>query len=206
MTTATHGAEVKGITAADAKITELSNDSLIIRLHFTINHLSRWLTPIHDRARLERSIRRGEPSVKELIIRLRDEELRVFPKLHLISVQTNPDLDRLPPYVRTPEQAAQDERLSVLSILAEFRRFRQSTCSLLRALPDSAWSRVGTSRLEHDWQIRTLAEHLANHDLDVLYEIDLTLDRVGAREGVSQAARAHLDELLRLVPVTLRKS
>lgn len=206
MTTATHGAVASGPTAADVKISELSNDSLIVRLHFTINHLSRWLTPIHDRGRLERSIRRGEPSVKELLIRLRDEELRTFPKLHLISVNVNPDLDRLPTYERSAEQAAQDARLSVLSILAEFRRLRQSTCSLLRSLPDNAWTRVGTSRREHDWQVRSLAEHLASHDLDVLYDIDLTLDRVGARDGVSQASKAHLDELLRLVPVTLRKS
>ncbi|MCC6792435.1 MAG: hypothetical protein IT336_12160 [Thermomicrobiales bacterium] len=206
MTTATHGAVASGPTAADVKISELSNDSLIVRLHFTINHLSRWLTPIHDRGRLERSIRRGEPSVKELLIRLRDEELRTFPKLHLISVNVNPDLDRLPTYERSAEQAAQDAHLSVLSILAEFRRLRQSTCSLLRSLPDNAWTQVGTSRRDHDWQVRSLAEHLASHDLDVLYEIDLTLDRVGARDGVSQASKAHLDELLRLVPVTLRKS
>jgi hypothetical protein len=202
----THGRAATGPTAADVKISELSNDSLIVRLHFTINHLSRWLTPVHDRTVLDRSVRRSEPSVKELVARLRDEELRVFPKLHLISVENNPDLDRLPAYMRTAEQQAQDDRLSTLSVMAEFRRLRQSTCSLLRSLPDNAWVRVGTSRREHDWQIRMLAEHLANHDLDVLYEIDLTLDRVGARAGVSAASRAHLDELMRLVPVTLRKS
>lgn len=202
MQTATRGE----VTAADVKIADLSNDSLIIRLLFTINHLSRWLTPVHDRAKLERTLRRGEPTVKELLIRMRDEELRVFPKLHLIGVENNPDLDKLPVYVRSQAQAAQDERLSPLSIMAEFRRLRQSTCSLLRSLPDNAWPRVGSSRRDHDWQIRSLAEHLANHDLDVLYEIDLTLDRVGAREGVSAVSRAHLDELLRLVPVTLRKS
>jgi hypothetical protein len=206
MHTATQSRAATGPTAADVKIADLSNDSLIVRLHFTINHLSRWLTPIHDRTRLERSIRRGEPSVKDLLIRLRDEELRAFPKLHMIAVHTNPDLDKLPEYVRGDAQAAQDERLSTLSILGEFRRLRQSTCSVLRSLPDNAWSRVGTSRRDHDWQIRTLAEHLANHDLDVLYDIDLALDRVGAREGVSTASRALLDELLRLVPVTTRKS
>jgi hypothetical protein len=206
MQTATRGAVATRPTAADVKIADLSNDSLIIRLHFTINHLSRWLTPVHDRTKLERTLRRGEPTVKELLIRLRDEELRVFPKLHLIAVSNNPDLDKLPVYVRTPEQIEQDERLSPLSIMAEFRRLRQSTCSHLRSLPDNAWNRVGTSRREHDWQVRSLAEHLANHDLDVLYEIDLALDRVGAREGVSTAARAHLDELLRLVPVSLLKS
>ena len=204
MQTATHGSVVTGPTAADIGIADLDNDSLIIRLHFTINHLSRWLTPVHDRTRLERSLRRGEPSVKELLIRLRDEEQRVFPKLHLISVRANPDLDRLPDLVTTPERAAEDERLSVLSIMAEFRRLRQSTCSLLRSLPDSAWARVGTSRRTHDWQIRSLAEHLANHDLDVLAAIDATLDRVGAREGIGRAATAHLDELLRLVPVSVR--
>lgn len=204
MQTVAHGT-VSGPTAADVKIAELSNDSLIIRLHFTINHLSRWLTPVHDRTRLERSTRRGEPTVKELVIRLRDEELRVFPKLHLIAIQNNPNLDKLPPVVHSAHQLEQDERLSTLSIMAEFRRFRQSTCSLLRSLPDNAWMRVGTSRREHDWQIRSLAEYLASHDLDVLYEIDLALDRSGARNGVSAHGRTHLDELLRLVPVSLRK-
>ncbi|MEA2530228.1 MAG: hypothetical protein QOG89_1872 [Thermomicrobiales bacterium] len=195
----------QGPTAADVKIAELDNDSLIIRLHFTINHLSRWLTPVHDQTLLARSPRRGEPSVKELVIRLRDEELRVFPKMHLIATQVNPNLDKLPPVVRTPDQIAKDEQRTTLGVMAEFRRLRQSTCSLLRALPDAAWARVGTSRREHDWQIRGLAEYLANHDLDVLYEIDLALDRNGAREGVSSAARAHLDELLRLVPVSTRQ-
>lgn len=193
-------------TAADVKISELDNDSLIIRLHFTINHLSRWLTPVHDQSLLVRSPRRGEPSVKELVIRLRDEELRVFPKMHLIANQTNPDLDRLPPVVPTAEQIARDQNRTTLGIMAEFRRLRQSTCSLLRALPDSAWTRVGTSRREHDWQLRGLAELLANHDLDVLYEIDIALDRNGAREHVSSAAKAHLDKLLRLVPVSTRQS
>jgi hypothetical protein len=196
----------QGPTAADVKIADLDNDSLIIRLHFTVNHLSRWLTPIHDQNRLDRSLRRGQPSVKELVLRLRDEELRVFPMMYLISVRLNPDLDKLPPVARTAAQIAADEERSTLGIMAEFRRLRQSTCSLLRALPDAAWARVGTSRREHDWQIRTLAEHLANHDLDVLYQLDVTLDQIGAREGVSTAAKAHLDDLLRLVPVTTRAS
>jgi hypothetical protein len=193
-------------TAADVKISELDNDSLNIRLHFSINHLSRWLTPVHDQSLLVRSPRRGEPAVKELVIRLRDEELRIFPKMHLIANQTNPNLDKLPPVVPTAGQIARDQNRTTLGIMAEFRRLRQSTCSLLRALPDSAWTRVGTSRREHDWQLRSLAELLANNDLDVLYEIDMALDRNGAREGVSSAARAHLDELLRLVPVSTRQS
>lgn len=198
--------QARSKTAADVKISELDNDSLIVRLHFTINHLSRWLTPVHDQSLLVRSPRRGEPAVKDLVIRLRDEELRIFPKMHLIATQLNPDLDKLPPYSTTAEQVARDQQRTTLGIMAEFRRLRQSTCSLLRALPDSAWTRVGTSRREHDWQLRSLAELLANHDLDVLYQIDVALDRNGAREGVSAASRAHLDALLRLVPVSLRPS
>lgn len=192
------------VTAADVPVSRLDNNSLIVRLHYTVNHLSRWLTPVHNRALLERSVFRGEPSIKQLLLELRDEELIVFPKMHLIATQPDPDLDKLPPV----ERSAQDERwesfASALSVMAEFRRLRQSTLSLLRSLPDNAWHRFGTSRAEHDWVLRDLAELLANHDVQVLSRIDQTLDKIGAREGLSPAATTHLDELLRLTPVTLR--
>ncbi len=193
-----------GATAADVGIGELSNDSLIVRLHFTINHLSRWLTPVHDRDKLERARHRGDPTIKELLVNLRDFELETFPKIYLIANNFNANLDKLPTRVKDADQIAVDERSSPLTIMAEFRRLRQGTCSQLRAIPDTAWNRVGTSRREHDWQLRELAELLAHHDLDVLYTIDLMLDRVGARIGVSKAAQAHLDELLRLVPISTR--
>jgi hypothetical protein len=193
------------VTAGDVKISELDNNSLIIRLHYTINHLSRWLTPIHDRTKLSRTVRRSDPSIKELLLRLRNEELRVFPMIHLIATKNNPDLDKLPPFTLSASQVAHDQQTNALEVMAEFRRLRQSTCSVLRSIPDSAWARIGTSRREHDWQLRSLAEHLADNDLNVLYEIDVTLDRIGARDGVSAAAKAHLDELLRLVPVTVKK-
>jgi hypothetical protein len=193
------------VTAGDVKISDLDNNSLIIRLHYAVNHLSRWLTPIHDKTKLARSVRRGEPSIKDLVLRMRNEELLRFPMVHMIANANNPDLDKIPPFALTAAQRADDEQSNTLEVMAEFRRLRQSTCAHMRSLPDSAWKRVGTSRREHDWQIRSLAEHLANHDLDVLYEIDITLDRIGAREGVSTAAKAHLDELLRLVPVTVKK-
>src|SRR5690554_257498 len=97
-------AHVHGPTAADVPISAMDNNSLIIRLHFTINHLSRWLTPIHDQTLLNRRVRRAEPSVKELLIRMRDEERRIFSKMHLISVEDNPDLDKLPESMRLPNQ------------------------------------------------------------------------------------------------------
>ncbi|MDQ3043811.1 MAG: hypothetical protein M3R06_01485 [Chloroflexota bacterium] len=185
-------------------IGDLANNALIIRLHFTVNHLSRWLTPIHDPSRLTRTPRRGEPTAKELLIELRDEELRVFPLMHAISIRTQPDLDRLPEPRPSAPEVAWDQTALPLEIMAQFRRFRQSTCSLLRTLPDSAWERGGTSRRGHDWTIRALAEHLAVHDERTLRELDLTLDRAGAREGITPASTAHLDELLKLVPSTRR--
>src|SRR3954467_7315251 len=150
------------VTAGDVKISDLDNNSLIIRLHYTINHLSRWLTPIHDRTKLVRSVRRGEPSIKDLLLRLRNEELRVFPMIHSIATKNNPDLDKLPLFSLSPAQIAHDEQTNALEVMAEFRRLRQSTCSVLRSIPDSAWARIGTSRREHDWQLRSLAEHLAD--------------------------------------------
>jgi hypothetical protein len=192
------------VTAADVPVSRLDNNSLIVRLHYTINHLSRWLTPVHNRALLERSVFRGEPSVKQLLLELRDEELIVFPKMHLIATQPDPNLDRLPPVTRSAQDERWERFASALSVMAEFRRLRQSTLSLLRSLPDNAWNRFGTSRVEHDWVLRDLAELLANHDVQVLSRIDQALDKIGAREGLSPAACAHLDELLRLTPVTLR--
>ena len=88
--------------------------------------------------------------------------------------------------------------------MSEFRRLRQSTCSLLRSLPDSAWLRVGTSRRVHDWQIRSLAETLVAHDEDVLTQMDLALDRTACGTASPRMARAHLYEMLKIVPVTLR--
>lgn len=185
-------------------IADLDNDSLVIRLTFTINHLSRWLTPIHDSARLIRAPRRGEPSVMDLLFELRNEELRVFPKMHVISVKTLPDLDKLQPFGLTASQVTYDQQSTPLEVMAEFRRLRQSTTSLLRSHVDSAWDQQGNSRREHTWTIRTLAEHLAAHDYAVLSDLDTALDRANAREGIAEVSRAHLPELLALLPVRLR--
>ena len=190
----------RAATAIEVPIADLDNDALIIRLHFTPNHLSRWLTPIHDETRLLRSVYRGEPSVKDLMLRLRDEELRVFPRMHAIAVQTQPDLDRLLPVEPTAAEERLDREAPVLEVMAEFRRLRQSTCSLLRSLPDSGWARLGVSRREGDRTLRGLAEHLVAHDRATLAEIDRALDRVGARQGIAAVSRVHLAELLRLAP------
>jgi len=206
MSHAVSDAAASTTTAGDVKISELSNDSLITRLLFTINHLSRWITPVHDLQRLERSPLRGMPSVKGLLLQMRDREQLIFPKLHAIAVTNDPDLDRLPRPGLTPEQVAADESRSALTTLAEFRRLRLSTTSLLRSLPDNAWNRVGTSRIEHDWQVRSLAELLANADLDDLRLMEEALDRSGVRPGINALARVPLDDLLRLVPVSLKRS
>jgi len=182
------------------KIAELGNDEIIIRLLFTVNHLSRWLSPIHDETRLVRSVRRSEPSVKDLVIELRDEELRVFPRMHAMAYQDRPDLDRLPSVVRADDEIAWDRQAAVFEIMSEFRRLRQSTTSLLRSLPDDAWRRDGTSRAEHDWTIRSLAEYLVLNDARMLAAIDQALERSGAREQIASASRASYEELLRLAP------
>jgi hypothetical protein len=187
-------------TEQRAAITRLDNTSLVVRLHFTINHLSRWLSPVHDPHKLERSMYRGEPSPKEILLGMRNEEHRVYPKLHLITVQNNPDLDALPEYVVTPERALLDEQRDSIALLSQFRRLRQSTCSLLRSLPDDAWVRVGTSRKGQNSTLRSLAEYLAEHDYRYLRALDAALDSVGAREGLAEIQKTHLDDLLTLVP------
>lgn len=195
MERATAGTPAERIAAA-----ELGNDGLIIRLLYTVNHLSRWLSPIHDEARLQRSPVRDERSPKELVLACRDEELIVFPKVHAIAVQTRPNLDRLPPVVRSEVDRAWDRQAATFEVMGEFRRLRQSTCSLLRSLPDDAWRRDGLSRQGHDWTIRSLAEHLANNDVRLLAELDQALERSGARRDIADVSRARLPALLRLAP------
>lgn len=185
------------------QISHSDNNSLIIRLHFTVNHLSRWLTPIHDPNRLERAVYRGEPTTKELVIGMRNEEERTYPKMYAIATETSPDLDKLPQWEQAPDTSARDESTPTIVIMAQFRRLRQGTCSLLRSLPDDAWTLRGTSRRERNVSIRELAEHLALHDYRYLRALDETLDQVGAREGLAEIQKTHLDELMKLVPVTL---
>src|SRR5215216_2800488 len=177
------------VSAADSSIRELSNDALIIRLIQTINHLSRWLTPIHDRTALEFSARRSEPSVKELLIRLRDTETRAYGFMNAIATERDPDLDRVPRVEPSPAQIAVDRSAHSLVIMSEFRRVRESSTSLLRALPDTAWDRSGYSRTERNWTIRELAEYLAKHDRESLELTDRALDRSGARHGIAAVSR-----------------
>ena len=175
----------------------LSNDALIIRLKQTLNHLSRWLTPIHDRALLEFSARRSEPSVKDLLIGMRDTEIETYTMMYAIASERNPDLDRIPRVEPSADQIAADRLADPLVIMSSFRRVRESTTSLLRALPDTAWERGGYSRSRRNWTIRELAEFLAGHDREMLAQIDRSLARSGARHGiagVSQVDYAHLEE------------
>lgn len=192
------------LNATDLAPVDLDNDSLIIRLQMTVNHLSRWLTPITDKQLLMRSARRGEKSVFELLQELRDTEQVAFARMNAIANSINPDLDKLPDprYFAEKDQPGFDR--SPLSVMVQFRRLRQSTCALLRSLPDSAWLRVGTSRLEHDWQIRTIAEFLANNDTRVLHLIDVQLHTTGVRQSINEASGAHLTELMTLYPVRQR--
>lgn len=185
------------------QISRSDNNALIIRLHFTVNHLSRWITPIHDPNRLERAVYRGEPTAKELVIGMRDEEERYYPRMYAIATTSSADLDRVPSWERGPAVIARDAVSPTIVLMAQFRRLRQGTCSLLRSLPDDAWPLKGTSRKERNVTIRELAEHLALHDYRYLRALDETLDQVGAREGLAEIQKTHLDELLKLVPETL---
>jgi len=179
-------------------IAQLTNDQVVIRLLYTMNHLSRWLSPVHVDARLQRSVNRSERSPKDVVIDLRNEELRVFPMFYAMATMKYPNLDAMPPVVRTEADDAWDRQAKVFEIVAEFRRLRQSTCSLLRSLPDDAWKRDGISRSTHNWTIRMLAEYVVLNDARLLGELDQALTRSGAREGVAEAYTPSVRELLDL--------
>jgi hypothetical protein len=178
-----------------SRIVALSNDGLILELIQTLNHLSRWLTPIHDRTRLEVSARRSEPSVKEILIGLRDTESRAFSLMNAIASEVNPDLDHVPRPPRTPSDVDADHDSNALVIMSSFRRVRESSTSLLRALPDNAWERGGYSRTQRNWTIRELADFLALNDWRQLAAIDRILASNGARQGIAAVSRVRIHEI-----------
>jgi len=186
-------------------ISQLSNDALIIRLKNTLNHLSRWITPIHDQSVLENVTRRGEPSVKDVLIAMRDTEARAYALMHAIATQVDPDLDRVPRIERTEAQIVSDRTSNALVIMSGFRRVRESTTGLLRALPDTAWERGGYSRLERNWTIRELGEFLAESDREKLAGIDQILEQRGAREAIAAVSRVDLESITRPFPPTVRQ-
>jgi hypothetical protein len=184
-------------------IRSADNNSLIIRLHFTIHHLSRWLSPIHDRNKLERSRYHGEPTVKEILLEMRNHEQFIYPRMYVIAEQEDPNLDTIPDYHPSHGRAQSDAEHSPIVLLSSYRRLRQSTCSLLRNLPDNAWDRKGYSRQHRNTTIRQLAEGLAASDYRYLRAMDQALDAVGAREGLAEIQTTPLDELMKLVPATM---
>jgi hypothetical protein len=185
------------ISAQRQLVAATSNDALIVDLLQTVNHLSRWLTPIHDQARLDLTTRRSQVSVKDLLLGLRDNEIAVYSLMNAIATQINPDLDKVPDLQRSQLQREADRQANALVVMSEFRRVRESSTSLLRALPDTAWARGGYSRTSRDWTIRELANSLAVNDWEQLGLIDNALNESGLRKGVakvSQVARDGLDE------------
>lgn len=183
------------INARRQMVSAMSNDALIVDLLQAVNHLSRWLTPIHDQTRLDLTTRRSQISVKDLLLSLRDNEVAVYSLMNAIATQINPDLDKVP--VRQPSlvQREADARASALIVLAEFRRVRESSTSLLRALPDTAWSRGGYSRSARDWTIRELAVSLAVNDWEQLDLIDIALNESGLRTSVAKVSQVSRDRL-----------
>jgi hypothetical protein len=184
-------------------IRSADNNSLIIRLHFTIHHLSRWLSPVHDRNKLERSRYQGEPTVKEILLEMRNHEQYIYPRMYVIATQEDPNLDTIPDYHPSHSRARSDDEHSTIVLLSSYRRLRQSTCSLLRNLPDNAWDRKGYSRKHRNTTIRQLAEGLAASDYRYLRAMDQALDAVGAREGLAEIQKTPLDDLLKLVPASM---
>lgn len=181
-------------------IRSMEPNALIVRLMFTINHLSRWLSPIHDADKLERSVYRGEPTPKDLVIRLRQYDKRIYPRMYLAAHEPDADFDTLEEPEIGLQQQQRDTHDSTIVVLSQFRRLRQTSTALLRALPDSAWDLRGRSRSGIEGSIRSMAEALAIHDYRVLRALDQTLDQVGARDDLAQIQKTPLDELLELVP------
>jgi len=154
--------------------------SVIIVLHDTINQLSRLLSQIQDVDALNHARHRGEPSVRELLLALRDEERWASARISCIATEPDPDLDRMVEAIDPQTQARLDAQRTPIQLLAEFRRLRQRTCATLRDAPDVAWQRVGRSRRGPNWTMHALAERLVAHDTRQLAAVQRAIAEIGA--------------------------
>jgi hypothetical protein len=146
-------------------------EQIYLKLFHMLNHISKRLSPQRDETRLNRAPERGEWSVREILIHLRDHEAQIYPKLHLMANATHPDLSRIGA-IRNADYRPDD---STLMVLSQFRRIRISTVSLLRELPRDAWDRTGVDTDGTTVTIRQLAMELIRHDAEHLAQIDKTL-------------------------------
>src|SRR5690349_9642567 len=76
--------EAADMAQARAYVRRLSNDALIVTLINTLNHLSRWLTPIHDHTLLAYATRRSERSVRDVLLEMRETDTRVYALMYAI--------------------------------------------------------------------------------------------------------------------------
>ena len=217
-------------------IRDLDNNSLALRLHFTVHHLSRWITPIHDRNKLERSRHYGEPTVRDLLLLMRENEQFIYPRMWVVANEKDPNMDQIPPYVPNASVVMADRNWATVELMGGFRRLaggrraqhgkdgrpalpgiadgvadqqaqvlqQTQLRGLLRQIPDAAWQRKGYSRVHENATLRQLAEQLAEHDYRVLRAMDATLWDSGARDGIAEIQTASIDELLQLVPTSLK--
>lgn len=146
-------------------------EQIYLKLFHMLNYLSKRVSSQRDEGKLVRPAQRGEWSVRETIVHLRDHEARTYPKLHLLATAVHPDLRHIGE-VRLTDYHPED---TTLTIISQFRRIRQSTVSLLRELPHDAWDRTGVDTDGTTVTIRQLAMELIRHDANHLAQIDATL-------------------------------
>ena len=112
--------------------------------------------PVHDMTRLNTSMYRSEPSVKDVLFGLRDTEGRIYSFMNAIATQSNPDLDRVRMAERSVQQEAADQRSNALVAMSEFRRVRESTTARSGPRRTTPGNAVGYSRQDQDWTIREM--------------------------------------------------
>ena len=92
-----------------------------------------------------------------------------LPKMYLVSVHTNPDLDKLPIFTRTTAQLENDERLSPLSVLRVHKcGYANDTGSgLARATGSELRCKIGTTSRSLDALMSAAAPSCAERPMSL---------------------------------------
>jgi uncharacterized damage-inducible protein DinB len=117
-------------------------------------------------------------SIVEIACHLRDAERVYAERFTKVAHQDRPsfwipDNDRLAERLRYREA-------DLASVVKDFRRLREDTLVLLRALPHPVWQRTGLHPRRGEETLETLAGHLADHDRGHIEKIRSFREQGGA--------------------------
>jgi hypothetical protein len=137
-----------------------ATQDLVNRYHKGISLMEDALLGVSPEA-LDRVPAPGKWTIRQIVIHVADAEIILASRIRAVAGDPG---SRLLAFDQDKWAANMPyEKLPVEPAMAVIRALRESTTALLRALPESAWSRTGIHEQRGELSVRDLVDLAANH-------------------------------------------